>query len=309
MKVKAILFDLDGVLLDTEKIYHKYWKQAAAEFGYDLADEIFLQLRSCDSSIARRIVDTAAGVDGAYDRIRERRKELMKDSAQKDGFELKDGVIEFLSAIRDLPVRKAIVTASSLEKKRAVLADLGIADYFDEIISVKEVPRGKPFPDVYLFACEKLGLRPEECLAIEDSPNGIRSAYRAGTRVVMVPDLTGREPYWGRCEYHLTEEFTMGTDNRDIVSEVEAVLDEFVRPYLAAHGGDLKVVGVEGGVVFFHLMGRCVGCAAADQTSEELINRQLVERVPGIKKAVLANGISPELLEQTLALLRAHPSF
>ena len=101
----------------------------------------------------------------------------------------------------------------------------------------------------------------------------------------------------------------MGTDDRDIISEVEAVLDEFVRPYLAAHGGDLKVVGVEGGVVFFQLMGRCVGCAAADQTSEELINRQLVERVPGIKKAVLANGISPEMLEQTLALLRAHPSF
>ena len=101
----------------------------------------------------------------------------------------------------------------------------------------------------------------------------------------------------------------MGTDNRDIVSEVEAVLDEYVRPFLATHGGDLKVVGVEGGVVFFQLMGRCVGCAAADQTSEELINRQLVERVPGIKKAVLANGISPELLEQTLALLRAHPSF
>lgn len=101
----------------------------------------------------------------------------------------------------------------------------------------------------------------------------------------------------------------MDTDSRDIISEVEAVLDEFVRPYLAAHGGDLKVVGVEGGVVFFHLMGRCVGCAAADQTSEELINRQLVERVPGIKKAVLANGISPEMLEQTLALLRAHPSF
>ena len=72
--------------------------------------------------------------------------------------------------------------------------------YFDEIISVKEVPRGKPFPDVYLFACEKLGLRPEECLAIEDSPNGIRSAYRAGTRVVMVPDLTGPdEELAGMC--------------------------------------------------------------------------------------------------------------
>ena len=96
----------------------------------------------------------------------------------------------------------------------------------------------------------------------------------------------------------------MGNDDRDIASEVEAVLDEYVRPLLSAHGGDLKVAGVEGGVVFFYFMGRCAGCAAAGQTSEEL-----VERVPGIKKAVLANGISPDLLEQTLALLREHPSF
>ena len=101
----------------------------------------------------------------------------------------------------------------------------------------------------------------------------------------------------------------MENNERNIASEVEAVLDEFVRPYLATHGGDLQVAGVEGGVVFFHLTGRCAGCAAADQTSEELINRELTTRVPGIKKAVLANGISPELLEQTLALLREHPSF
>ena len=101
----------------------------------------------------------------------------------------------------------------------------------------------------------------------------------------------------------------MDTDNKNITSEVEAVLDEYVRPYLATHSGDMKVVGVEGGVVFFQLTGRCAGCAAADRTSEDLINRELTARVPGIKKAVLANGISPELLEQTLALLREHPSF
>ena len=101
----------------------------------------------------------------------------------------------------------------------------------------------------------------------------------------------------------------METEERNIASEVEEVLDKYVRSALAAHGGDLKVAGVEGGVVFCTLMGRCAGCAAADQTSEELINREVVERVPGIKKAVLVNGISPELLEQTLALLRAHPSF
>ncbi len=101
----------------------------------------------------------------------------------------------------------------------------------------------------------------------------------------------------------------MGTEDRNITSEVEAVLEQYVRPALSAHGGDMEVAGVEGGVVFFRLIGRCAGCAAADRTSEDLINRELIERVPGIKKAVLVNGISPELLEQTLALLREHPSF
>lgn len=101
----------------------------------------------------------------------------------------------------------------------------------------------------------------------------------------------------------------MATDERNYTSEVEAVLDQYVRPYLASHSGDVNVESVEGGVVFFRLTGRCAGCAAADQTSEELINRELVERVPGIKRAVLVNGISPELLEQTLDLIRAHPSF
>ncbi len=101
----------------------------------------------------------------------------------------------------------------------------------------------------------------------------------------------------------------MGNDDRNITSEVEAVVEEFIRPLLATHGGDMEVAGVEGGVVFFNLTGRCAGCAAADKTSEELINRELIARVPGIKRAVLANGISPELLAQTLALLRDHPSF
>ena len=101
----------------------------------------------------------------------------------------------------------------------------------------------------------------------------------------------------------------MSADDRNINSEIEAVLDEYVRPLLASHGGDLKVAAVEGGVVFFTLLGLCAGCAAADQTSEELINKELAARVPGIKKAVLVNGISPEQLEQTLAILRMHPSF
>ena len=91
--------------------------------------------------------------------------------------------------------------------------------------------------------------------------------------------------------------------------EIESVLDEHVRPLLTAHGGDLKVERVEGGIVYFQLLGRCAGCAAADQTNRELIRKELVERVPGVRGVVMVNGISEEVLEQTLEILRMHPSF
>ena len=97
--------------------------------------------------------------------------------------------------------------------------------------------------------------------------------------------------------------------NKIDLSEIESVLDEYVRPLLAAHGGNLKVERVEGGIVYFQLLGRCAGCAAADQTSRDLINKELVERVPGVRGVVMVNGISAELLEQTLEILRKHPSF
>ena len=191
MQTKAILFDLDGVILDSEKEYRRFWMQAAEELGFPLKEDVVLQLRSCDSSIARKIVDEAAGEEGAYDRIRARRKILMKDFLSEHTYELKPGVKAFLEKSRELPVRKVIVTSSRPEEKMPELERLGIGQYFDGFVSVKEVKRGKPFPDVYLFACRKLGLEPGQCLAIEDSPNGVRSAYSAGVKVVMVPDLTG----------------------------------------------------------------------------------------------------------------------
>ena len=142
---------------------------------------------------SRRSLERCPPADetGAYDRIRARRKILMKEFLSEHSYDLKPGVKAFLEKIRELPVRKVIVTSSTPEDKMPALESLGIGQCFDSFVSVKEVKRGKPFPDVYLFACRKLGLDPGECLAIEDSPNGVRSAYSAGVKVVMVPDLTG----------------------------------------------------------------------------------------------------------------------
>ena len=154
MQTKAILFDLDGVILDSEKEYRRFWLQAAEELGLPLKEDVVLRLRSCDSSIAREIVDEAADERGAYDRIRARRKILMKELLSENTYELKPGVKAFLEKSKDLPVRKVIVTSSRPEEKMPALESLGIGQYFDSFVSVKEV-------------------------------------YDAGVKVVMVPDLTG----------------------------------------------------------------------------------------------------------------------
>ena len=86
--------------------------------------------------------------------------------------------------------------------------------------------------------------------------------------------------------------------------DVEAALDEYVRPLLATHGGDMEVLRIEDGIVYFRMLGHCAGCAAADLTSEDLINKELVEHVPGVKKAVLENSVSQELIDQALDILK-----
>jgi Fe-S cluster biogenesis protein NfuA len=90
--------------------------------------------------------------------------------------------------------------------------------------------------------------------------------------------------------------------------KVEAALDEYVRPLLATHGGDMEVIRIEDGIVYFRMKGACAGCSAADLTSEDLINKELVEHVPGIHKAVLENWISQGLIDQAKAFLRRKSS-
>lgn len=88
--------------------------------------------------------------------------------------------------------------------------------------------------------------------------------------------------------------------------EIEAVLDEHVRPLLRTHGGDMEVLEVEDGIVRFKLIGQCAGCPAADLTTEELIQTALTEHLPSVKRAVLVHEVSPDLLEQARAILRNH---
>ena len=188
--IKGAIFDMDGLLIDTEKLYVRYWKQAAAEFGYDMKDEDVYSIRSLARKYSIRRLKDLFGEDCPTEEIRSRRTELINAHVREYGVEPKKGLSELLDFLSGNGIKLAVATSTPLERAEKYLGKIGAYERFDAVIGGDMVKVGKPDPDIYLTAAGVLGLPPEECAAFEDSPNGIRSAYAAGCKAIMIPDLT-----------------------------------------------------------------------------------------------------------------------
>ena len=191
MTIKAVIFDLDGTLLDTEKYFRINWPKTFEHFGYTMTDQQYLSIRSLGRPFIYETLKAYSGdPDFNYEEVRSYRSKLMEESLQQNGIELKKGAVQLLSHLKKKGIICAIATASPVDRSERYLKQTGILSYFDRIISARNMKEGKPSPDVYQFAVNELGLEPHECLAVEDSPNGVLSASRAGLKVAFVPDLT-----------------------------------------------------------------------------------------------------------------------
>ena len=189
-KIRAVIFDMDGLLLDTEKLLVKFWVQAANEAGFPMTRENALAIRSLHRKFAIPYLQGLFGEEFDYVKIRSRRMELMKEYLSDHSLELKDGAKELLCFLCENKIMTAVATATDYERTQDYLRRVGIFEYFDKIVCATMVEQGKPRPDIYIFAANQLGLEPSECIALEDSPNGVRSAADAGCKTIMVPDLT-----------------------------------------------------------------------------------------------------------------------
>lgn len=188
--IKYFLFDVDGLLVDSERIFNICWREGAKAQGYNLTFEQALQLRSCDSKLAKSLFVEWFNDEDAYTKVRAARKELMADVKKYGVPSLKPGINDILAKLNAKGIKYAIVSSSPVSRCRKYLEDVGILEKFKIIISAEMVDRGKPYPEIYTFACSQLGVSPNECVSVEDSPNGLRSAHAAGCTTIMIPDLS-----------------------------------------------------------------------------------------------------------------------
>lgn len=189
MTFKAVVFDADGTLFDTEELTHQIWVTVGAEMGFSQPGQNYLEFVGLNraTSIAKMV--DLYGPDYHQEEFMDRCVQRLHEYIEEHGVPLKPGAREILEFLHqnNIPIAMATSTHRSRTDRRLELT--GMKDYFQASVTGNEVIRGKPDPEIYLKACEKLGVAPAEALAVEDSRNGILSAHAAGMPVAMVPDM------------------------------------------------------------------------------------------------------------------------
>jgi len=186
--VEAVVFDMDGLLIDSEGLVREGMMRAAANVGVELpvslcASMIGLPFPECKVMLADHF-----GAGFPMERfLAEERREV--EALFVEGVALKDGVVELLAHLDELALPRAVATSSGRPAVEANLGRHGLLGSFQAIVTREDVPRHKPYPDPFLMAAARLGVAPEACLALEDSHNGVRAAHAAGMMTIMVPDL------------------------------------------------------------------------------------------------------------------------
>lgn len=188
-QIQGVLFDMDGLVLDTEKLYCRFWMEAAKVCGYPMTMEQALGMRSLNREAGEAKLKSYFGEGVSYAKVRKKRMELMDAFIEKAGIEKKPGIDVLLDFLQRNGIKTAIATSSPIERTVNYLSVTGLKERFDALVSGYMVEHGKPEPDIYLYAARQLHLEPKHCLVLEDSPAGILAAYRAGCMPVMVPDL------------------------------------------------------------------------------------------------------------------------
>ena len=189
MKFKAVLFDMDGVIFDTERAIIECWKLVAPEAGIKDIEAFCQDALGTNSQVTRELFVNRYGAEVDYDGLNQKKRDLFMRMFDAGLVAVKPGVRELLGYLKDNGIKVALASSTSSKSVLREIIAAGLEKYFDEIVCGDMVERSKPAPDIWLEALRRLGVDAKDAAAIEDSFNGIRSAKAAGLYAIMVPDI------------------------------------------------------------------------------------------------------------------------
>ena len=188
--IQAVLFDMDGTLLDSEPLYHACWERAMDELHLQIdRAEFFLRVSGMNIPTMRAHCLKTYGADFPFEELRERRRFYLMQALEPAQPPLKPGAREVLIELRGMGIKCVLATSSSYEYATGLIKRHGIESLFDGFMAGDRVVNGKPHPEIFLRAAELVGVKPSECVVAEDSRNGVLAGHAAGMRTVMIPDL------------------------------------------------------------------------------------------------------------------------
>ncbi|MBP0723993.1 HAD family phosphatase [Bacillus sp. RG28] len=189
MSIKAIIFDMDGLMFDSERVTLEAIKKIGQAYQYVIEDEHVHEIIGTNQKYAKKRFQERFGEDFPFEDIMKQKKVDILEYYQTEGVPKKEGLVELLEYLKEKKLPLAVATSSYRESATFILKKAEVFPYFDAIICGDEVTHSKPEPEIFLKAASTLGVYPEECIVIEDSENGLIAAQKAGIRSIFVKDL------------------------------------------------------------------------------------------------------------------------
>lgn len=184
-----VIFDMDGLMFDTERVFIDAWDYAGEKIGIGKAGYMVLKTLGMNIVASYAVWKEEFGDRYDQEELRKYTKEFLKKYYDENTVPVKPGLYILLEYLRKVNCKMAVASSSPRWEVEKHLKDAGVREYFSEIVCGDMIEKSKPAPDIYLKACELLGVKPEDCYALEDSKNGLLSAYNAGCKPIMIPDL------------------------------------------------------------------------------------------------------------------------
>lgn len=236
--VSGIIFDMDGVLIDSERQSNEGWLWAAGQLGVDMPMWLIDSFKGAPAELCCKFFDAYYKGVIDYWEAKELRTQHVYKIRETEGIPVKKGVKDIFEYIRNNGLKCAVATSTRRESAEKTLHEIGVWDYLDAVVYGDEVERGKPEPDIFLRAAKAIGVNPSEAVVVEDSINGIKAGYAAGMRVVHIPDTIAIDDDIRKLTYMVCDDLNGLIDvvesiNKPVINRKNVInaFAEYVRNY------------------------------------------------------------------------------